>query len=116
MELTAVEVLNIIAKSVASIECSNSSKPTQKPSSKQYCESAWNAVAYAESNGFLASLDKQWPNGSKPMSNAHQISETRCSLRHPMTFSNWMKFGALWAKKRIHDGCGRRCAVERAKL
>src|SRR5260370_28534222 len=110
MEPTEVEVLTISAKSVASIESSSPSKPIQKPSSNQYCEPAWNVVAYAESNGFSASLDKQWPNGSSPMSNAHQISETRCSLRHPMTFSNGMTFGALCAKKRIHDGCGRRCA------
>src|SRR2546421_7104853 len=28
-----------------------------------------------------------------------------CSLRHRMTFSNGMKSGASYGKKRIHDGC-----------
>jgi len=50
------------------------------------------------------------------MSNAHQISERPCSLRHRMTFSNWMKSGASCRKKRIHDGCGQPCADGLARL
>ena len=89
-----MEVLNIIAKSVVFIECSNQSNPTQKPSSKEYCEPAWNAVAYAESNAFLTLLDRQSLDGSKRM--WRQLPEIK-DLLLPAESGDVLELDEIWS-------------------
>jgi len=76
---------------------------------------AWSVVACVELHASLPWRGKPLRAGSKRTSRTCLMAKKPFCLRHPMTFSNWMKSGVLCAKKITNDGCGRRCAAERAK-
>lgn len=86
-----------------------------RPSNTPCCGLAWNVVACVELHASLPWRGKPLRAGSKRTSRTCLMSKNPFCLRHRMTFSNWMKSGVLYAKKITNDGCGRRCAGERAK-
>jgi len=116
MEPIVVGMLSTLARTVAPIAFSRQSQRMRKASNTPCYGLAWSVVAYMEWHGSLPWRGKPSHAGSKRMSRTCLMSKKPFYLRHRMTFSNWMKSGVLCAKKITNDGCGQRCAAERAKL